>query len=160
MSFCCATDVSISRLKPPLSGKQTIPASEPLVPDNANGPIQAVVGEAHAVVGVVAQPVVKPLAAIGAAKAATTENVTKVANALDSVNPLRPNGLSKGSESSHVRSPLGCEQCILTSLTPFEFCVSTAESYRRSASSEATRIDIVAVFNPTWGYTVQLGPVK
>ena len=160
MSFCCATDVSISRLKPPLSGKQTIPASEPLFPDNANGPIQAVVGEAHAVVGVVAQPVVKPLAAIGAAKAATTENVTKVANALDSVNPLRPNGLSKGSESSHVRSPLGCEQCILTSLTPFEFCASTAESYRRSASSEATRIDIVAVFNPTWGYTVQLGPVK
>ena len=143
-----------------MSGKQTIPASEPLVPDNANGPIQAVVGEAHAVVGVVAQPVVKPLAAIGAAKAATTENVTKVANALDSVNPLRPNGLSKGSESSHVRSPLGCEQCILTSLTPFEFCASTAESYRRSASSEATRIDIVAVFNPTWGYTVQLGPVK
>ncbi|KAH9986253.1 hypothetical protein BJV77DRAFT_1029951 [Russula vinacea] len=75
----------------------TIPTSEPPVPDNANGPIQAVVGEAHAVVGVVAQPVVKPLAAIGAAKAATTENVTKVANALDSVNPLRPNGLSKGS---------------------------------------------------------------
>lgn len=85
---------------------------------------------------------------IGAAKAAATENVTKVANNLDSVNPLHLNGLSKGSESSQVRSPLGCEQCVLTSTTPLlEFLVSTAEFYRRSqgrsASSEDTRIDVI-----------------
>jgi hypothetical protein len=134
-----------------LSGKQAIPASDPLVPDNVNGAIQAVVGNAHAVADAVAHPVAKPLAVIGAAKAATTENVTKVANALDSVNSLHISGLSKGSESPHVRSPLGCEQCIVTSLTLLEFWVSTAGFYGRSASPEDTRIDIIAVFNLTWG---------
>ncbi len=38
---------------------------------------------------------------IGAAKAAATENVVKAANALDSVNPLHLNVLSKGSEAAH-----------------------------------------------------------
>ena len=46
-------------------GKQAISASEPLVPHNANGNIQAVVGTAHAVADAGTHSAMKPLGMIG-----------------------------------------------------------------------------------------------
>lgn len=85
-----------------MSGKQVIPASEPLVPYSANGDTQ-VVGAAPAVASAGTHSATKPLGMIGAAKAAATGNVAKAANVLESVNPLHMNVLSKGSEVSQGR---------------------------------------------------------
>ncbi|KAH8980900.1 hypothetical protein EDB92DRAFT_1953617 [Lactarius akahatsu] len=58
-----------------------------LVGDATNG-IQAAVGNTNAIAGAAIQSVTNPVAAIGATQAAMTEGATKLAHALDSVNPL------------------------------------------------------------------------
>lgn len=54
----------------------------------AKDAIQAAVGTTHALTDAALQSVTNPVAAIGATQAAMTENATKLAHALDSVNPL------------------------------------------------------------------------
>ncbi|KAH9177403.1 hypothetical protein EDB89DRAFT_2065005 [Lactarius sanguifluus] len=58
-----------------------------LVGDATNG-IQAAVGNTNAIAGAAMQSVTNPVATIGATQAAMTEGATKLAHALDSVNPL------------------------------------------------------------------------
>ena len=54
----------------------------------AKDAIQAAVGTTNAIAGAAVQSVTNPVAAIGATQAAVTESATKLAHALDSVNPL------------------------------------------------------------------------
>ena len=54
----------------------------------AKDAIEAAMGTTHALTDAALQSVTNPVAAIGATQAAMTENVTKFAHALDSVNPL------------------------------------------------------------------------
>lgn len=54
----------------------------------AKDAIQAAVGTTHALTDAALQSVTNPVAAIGATQAAVTESATKLAHALDSVNPL------------------------------------------------------------------------
>lgn len=54
----------------------------------ATDAIQAAMGTTHALTDAALQSVTNPVAAIGATQAAMTEGATKLAHALDSVNPL------------------------------------------------------------------------
>ncbi|KAH9068503.1 hypothetical protein EDB83DRAFT_2314641 [Lactarius deliciosus] len=76
---------------------QGINGATNLMGDATKG-IQAAVGNTNAIAGAAIQSVTSPVAAIGATQAAMTEGATKLAHALDSVNPLHnliPNGQSQ-----------------------------------------------------------------
>lgn len=75
--------------------------------------------------------------AAGATQAAAG-SVAKVANALEGINPLHLNIGSKESQAAQVR--LTSVASIVTPLMSPKFCAATAESFRKSASSEVTRI--------------------
>ncbi|KAH9041737.1 hypothetical protein EDB85DRAFT_1377592 [Lactarius pseudohatsudake] len=66
---------------------QGINGATHLVGDATKG-IQAAVGNTNAIAGAAIQSVTNPVAAIGATQAAMTDGATKLAHALDSVNPL------------------------------------------------------------------------
>ncbi|KAH9003075.1 hypothetical protein EDB86DRAFT_3073551 [Lactarius hatsudake] len=66
---------------------QGINGATHLVGDATKG-LQAAVGNTNAIAGAAIQSVTNPVAAIGATQAAMTEGATKLAHALDSVNPL------------------------------------------------------------------------
>ncbi|KAH9998809.1 hypothetical protein BJV74DRAFT_823932, partial [Russula compacta] len=84
-----------------VSGERSL-STGPMVPDIAKGAIQAVVGNANAITGT----------AIGATQAAATENVTRLTNALESVNPLHTNTITKGSQDTDQKQPISGEQAI------------------------------------------------
>ncbi len=71
-----------------LSAEQGAAAGGALVPTVAKDVIQATVGNTNAIASAAIQSVTNPVAAIGATQAAVTESATKLAHALDSVNPL------------------------------------------------------------------------
>ena len=122
-----------------MSGEQAIFAREPsLVPDIANGAIQTVICNTNATADAAMQLAANPLAGIGATPATATENVTKVANVLQSVNPLHFNIIPKGTQDSQVRCPSVAS--IVTSLTHPGCCAPTAEFTRKS--TKFTRIKI------------------
>ncbi|KAF8486171.1 hypothetical protein DFH94DRAFT_172047 [Russula ochroleuca] len=75
-----------------VTGEHTITPPH-LVPDIAKDAIHTVVDNTSTITG----------SAVGATKVAVTENVTKLANVLDNVNPLHVNIMSKGSQDSQVR---------------------------------------------------------
>lgn len=68
-----------------------------LVPDVAKNAVHTVVDKTGSVTNT----------AIGATKAAVTENTAKLAHALDSVNPLHLNIMSTGSESKNAQVQVG-----------------------------------------------------
>ena len=80
--------------------------------------------------------------AVGATQAAAG-SVAKVANALEGINPLHLNIGPKESQAAQVR--LTSVVSTVTLLMGLEFCAATAESFRKSASSEVTRILIRSV---------------
>jgi len=76
--------------------------------------------------------------AIGATQAAATENVAKVANALESLNPLHLNIGPKESQAAQVRLPSVAST--VTPLMRLKFCAMTAEFFRKYVPAEVTRI--------------------
>jgi len=72
----------------PTVAKDVIQATVENTSAVAKDAIQAAVGTTHAITDAALQSVTHPVAAIGATQAAVTESATKLAHALDSVNPL------------------------------------------------------------------------
>lgn len=86
--------------------------------------------------------VASPLAVIGATQAAATEKVTKVANILESVNPLHLGVIPKGSPTDQVRRSSVASCCDLPLTRALNSVCPTAEFCKEPASAEVTGIEI------------------